>query len=94
MKQRVALAFKLAGQLIGGSGQDTYAIQCDLLAPATYGAFVAVTDGVRHDNDGKTQVPRAFARNLTQRGESGADDGYSWYSEIFELYRVTRGPWG
>lgn len=94
MKQRVALAFKLEGQLIGRCGQDTYAIQCDFLATATHGVFVAVTDGVRHDNDWKTQVARAFARNLTQRCEGGADDGYSWYSEIFELYRVTRGPWG
>ena len=60
----------------------------------SHSVFVAVTDWMRHDDDGKTQVPRAFACNLTQRDEGRADDGYGGYSDIFELYRVTRGPGG
>lgn len=88
------LAFKLAGQLIDRSRQDTHTVQCDFLASATHGAFVAVANRMRHYDDGKTQVPCAFASDLTQRGEGRADDGYSRDSEIFELYRVTRGPWG
>lgn len=94
MKQRVSLTFELAGQLLNRSRQDPHTVQCDFFAAATYCVFVAVTDRMRHYDDGKTQMPRAFARDLTQRGEGRADDGYSGYSEIFELYRVTRGPWG
>ncbi len=47
-----------------------------------------------HNDNGKAQVPCAFARDLPQRGEGCADDGYGGNTEILKLYRVTRGPGG
>jgi hypothetical protein len=57
-----------------------------------YQAFIPITDGMRHHDDGKTRVSRALSCHLPERGESGADDGDCGNPEVFQLDRVTRGP--
>ena len=54
--------------------------------------FVAIAQRMRHDDDRQAHVPDAFAHDLRERREGGADDGDGGDAEVFERGRVTRGP--
>lgn len=88
------LALEFAGEHVSGCSEHADALIRNVAASADDQLQIAVSNRVRHHQDGKACMPYALGDHLRKGSERGTDHRDGGDAKIFEFDRVTRGPGG